>query len=154
MNVIVREAEASDLTASVPLLAQLDPDDPRREDTALADVYHAAYARMIDAGTKILVVESEGSIVGTLALYILPNISHRGSPFALVENVVVDESHRGKGYGKLLMDHAEKMASEAGCYKIVLTSNAQRTDAHRFYDSLGYQRSHQGFRKNLQTAVR
>jgi GNAT superfamily N-acetyltransferase len=148
---IIREAREEDLPALVVLLGQLDPDNPDREDVSrpVPQTYPKALGGIVEQGHRVLVLEEDDQIAGTLALYMVPNVSHRGTPFAVIENVVVDDGHRAKGYGKLLMERAEELAREAGCYKVVLTSNARRTDAHRFYDGLGYQRSHQAFRKNL-----
>jgi GNAT superfamily N-acetyltransferase len=84
-------------------------------------------------------------VQGTLTLYVLPNLSHGGKPFAIVESVVVDASCRGRGLGRILMEHAEALARARGCYKLALMSNRKRADAHRFYAELGYQPTHQGF---------
>jgi GNAT superfamily N-acetyltransferase len=63
-----------------------------------------------------------------------------------VEYVVVDEKHRRRGIGKLLMDDVIERAKEAGCYKIMLTSDNRREEAHDFYRSLGFEASAHGFR--------
>ncbi|MBI4571196.1 MAG: GNAT family N-acetyltransferase, partial [Chloroflexi bacterium] len=62
---------------------------------------------------------------------------------------VVDEAVRGSGYGELLLRHALEEARRAGCYKLSLTSNKQRQDAHRFYQRLGFRATHEGFRVEL-----
>ena len=150
-HVFIREATEADLPRIVALLAQLDPDDLKREDRGapLPGVYQSALRQLTEAGHKLLVVDDGARLLGTLALYVVPNISHRGSPFALVENVVVDDQERSSGFGKLLMEHAEKTARSLGCYKLVLTSNKRRIDAHRFYEGLGFRPASEGFRKNL-----
>ena len=102
-----------------------------------------------DPRMRSFVLELDGKVAATLTLYLLPNLSHGGRPFAMVENVVVDAVYRGQGLGKLLMAHAEELAKRHGCYKVTLTSNNNRADAHRFYESIGYQRSHQGMTKLL-----
>jgi GNAT superfamily N-acetyltransferase len=79
----------------------------------------------------------------------VPNLSHKGRPWAQVENVIVDASERGAGYGEQMMRFALDAAREAGCYKLVLTSNKQRDEAHRFYRRLGFRASHEGFRYGL-----
>jgi GNAT superfamily N-acetyltransferase len=81
---------------------------------------------------------------------VIPNVSHRGTPYAIIENVVVDAKVRSKGYGELLMRHAVEEARLAGCYKVALTSNKRREDAHRFYERLGFQRTHEAFRLDLE----
>ena len=63
--------------------------------------------------------------------------------------MVVDEAARGKAYGEALIERAIAMAKEAGCYKVSLTSNKRRTEAHRFYERLGFQRTHEAFRINF-----
>ena len=84
----------------------------------------------------------------------MPNLSHRGTPYAIIENVVVDEKARSKGSGELLMRHAIEAARLAGCYKVSLTSSKLRMEAHRFYARLGFQRTHEAFRMNLEVENR
>jgi GNAT superfamily N-acetyltransferase len=60
--------------------------------------------------------------------------------------VVVDEKRRSKGIGKALMDYCKERAKEAGCYKIMLTSDKRRDRAHKFYRSIGFEASAEGFR--------
>jgi GNAT superfamily N-acetyltransferase len=79
-------------------------------------------------------------------LIMVANLSHRGRSYAIVEDVVVDPDLRSQGYGELLVHHAVELARQAGCYRVGLTSNLRRVDAHRFYHRLGFQASHQGFR--------
>jgi GNAT superfamily N-acetyltransferase len=61
----------------------------------------------------------------------------------------VDETYRSKGIGKLLMESVKSLAKEAGCYKIMLTSDNRRERAHKFYESVGYEASAHGFRLYL-----
>lgn len=98
-------------------------------------------------GHELLVAERDGQVLGTLVMLIVPNLSHRGTPWALVENVVVDPEYRGQGIGGEMMRHAITHAEQAGCYRIILTSHRDRTDAHRFYLSLGLEGSSIGFRR-------
>ncbi len=97
-------------------------------------------------GFELLVAEDNGQVVGTTALAILPGFAHGTSPFAVVEYVVVDEKFRSKGIGKLLMESVKSLAKEAGCYKIMLTSDLKRVRAHKFYKSIGFEPSAAGFR--------
>ena len=100
-------------------------------------------------GYQLLVAVEDGKILGTTVLVILPGIAHGVSPFAVVEYVVVDEKQRRRGVGKLLMDYVIARAKEAGCYKIMLTSDKRRDEAHEFYRSLGFETSAHGFRLYL-----
>jgi GNAT superfamily N-acetyltransferase len=70
----------------------------------------------------------------------MDNLAHLGTPSAIVEDVVVDASCRGRGIGRAMMHDAMCVAREKGCYKLVLNSNLRRLDAHRFYEGLGFER--------------
>lgn len=144
----VREATEADLPRVVELLAQLSLDEPReRLGPPLPESYRSAFQEIAaDPRQRLLVVEAQGRVIGTATLVIVPNLSHRGRPYALVENVVVDASARGAGYGEQLMRRALEEARRAGCYKLSLTSNKQRADAHRFYRRLGFRATHEGLR--------
>jgi predicted N-acetyltransferase YhbS len=98
-------------------------------------------------GHELLVAERDGQVLGTLVMLIVPNLSHQGLPWALVENVVVDPACRSQGIGGEMMRHAIARAEQAGCYRIILTSHQDRTEAHRFYQSLGLEGSSIGFRR-------
>jgi GNAT superfamily N-acetyltransferase len=146
-DVTLREATEADLPVIVRLLAQLRPDDPTVEDASapLPAAYAAAFRRMLAAGQRVLIAVSDDAVVATATLIVCPNLSHGGRPYAIVENVVVDESRRGAGLGELLLRRAIDLAREAGCYKLSLTSNRARTDAHRFYGRIGLRATHEGF---------
>ena len=151
MPVKIRSASRNDLRRLIELLSQLSLEDQRED---LSEPTPAAYVTAleeIDVNPRqaLLVAEVDDFIVG-MALFIrIPNLSHVGRSYAMVEDVVVDASHRGKGYGEALMRHAVDLARYAGCYKLVLTSNKARSDAHRFYRRLGFNATHEGFRIDL-----
>jgi GNAT superfamily N-acetyltransferase len=96
--------------------------------------------------TSLLVVEENEEVIGTTVLAILPGMVHGTAPFAVLEYVVVDEKCRSKGVGRLLMEHCLKLAREAGCYKVMLTSDKKRKQAHKFYQSLSFEASAHGFK--------
>ena len=142
----IRDAEEPDLPRLIALMAQLRPDDPEAEDSARLAHYAAVLARMTAQGQRVLVAENEGQIAGALVLTIIENITRQGTPYAIIENVIVDDAARGKRIGEALARHAVEAAREAGCYKVSLTSNKRRTEAHRFYTRLGFQQTHEAFR--------
>src|SRR5262245_27957023 len=147
MPISTRRATASDLPRLVELLQQLSIDEPRESPDEPLDAYRRAFARIdSDPNQQLLVAESEGRIVGTLVVVVIANLSHRGKPWAVVENVVVDAAARGQGVGEALLREAEVIARAAGCFKLSLTSNKRRADAHRFYGRLGFRATHEGFR--------
>ena len=147
----IREATEDDLPRLIELLAQLSLDAPREEPgPPLPQTYSDAFAEIqADPRQRLLVAEAGGRIAGSATLIIVPNLTHQGRPYAIVENVVVDQTQRGGGIGELLMRHAIEAARRAGCYKLSLTSNRRREDAHRFYERLGFVTTHEGYRIEL-----
>jgi GNAT superfamily N-acetyltransferase len=136
--IVVRRAARDDLDALLPLLAQLDaPGTP-----SLDPVRAQALWEGIESipGCTVHVAELDGVAVGTFTFMAMPSLAHGGAPGGVVEAVVVDGSRRGSGVGRAMMEHAAKLASEAGCYKLALTSGLPREGAHLFYERLGYRR--------------
>jgi GNAT superfamily N-acetyltransferase len=133
---IVREASEADLPGILAIYAQpaLDDGDVLSEGDARA--WFARLARYPDY--KLYVADDAGAIVGTFALLVMDNLAHRGAPSGIVEDVGVLPDQQGRGIGKKMMEHAMRLCAAAGCYKLVLSSNARRTSAHAFYESLGF----------------
>ncbi|HET9824970.1 MAG TPA: GNAT family N-acetyltransferase [Chitinophagaceae bacterium] len=61
-------------------------------------------------------------------------------PFCEINGLVIDENHRGKGIGKLLVERAREWAAQKGHHTVRLRCNIKRTEAHQFYDHLGFKR--------------
>jgi len=141
---IIREAGAEDLDDLIGLVRQLR--EPPKVERGEREDYARALAEIVnDPGSTLLLAEADGRAVGALALYICPNLSHGGDPFAVIENVVVDAGTRRRGVGAALMREAIARARVAGCFKILLTSNKERPEAHRFYQRLGFRETHRAF---------
>ena len=77
--------------------------------------------------------------IGRCYIYLIRNDLHQ-KPYALLEDVWIEERYRGRGYGKELVKEALKLAKELGCYKIIATSRFGRVNVHRFYEKLGFKR--------------
>jgi GNAT superfamily N-acetyltransferase len=86
--------------------------------------------------------------VGTFSLLFIPLILH-DSKSAIIDAVVVTSAYRNQGIGKAMMQEALKLSREAGCYKAMLSSNLKRTDAHQFYQSLGFKQQGWSFSLEL-----
>ena len=145
----IRTATEADLPRLIELMAQLRPDEPEAEDPSRVEDYARVFARMTAQGQQVLVAEDNGRIAGALVLAIVENITRKGTPYAIIENVVVDEGARGRRHGEALIEQAIAEARRAGCYKVSLTSNKRRDDAHRFYERLGFVQTHEAFRIDL-----
>ena len=145
-DVTVRRATASDLEALSRLYVQLAGDvvesGPAPPERA-AEVFELIEA---DGRRTLLVAEADGAVVGSVDLLVVANLTHRGRPWAIIENVIVDESARRTGAGRALMTEAHRLAADAGVYELQLMSNLRRAGAHQFYESLGYRPVAKGFR--------
>ncbi|HVA77093.1 MAG TPA: GNAT family N-acetyltransferase [Candidatus Binataceae bacterium] len=141
----VRTARERDLPALEALYRELHLDS--YESLAVSPArMRAAFRRLArDRDHRILVAESGGRIVGTVHLIVVPHLGHGLKPFAIVENVVVTADARSLGVGEAMMDAAAALAVRRGCYKLALTTNVRRTRAHRFYERLGWRRTHHGY---------
>jgi len=103
-----------------------------------------------DPNNEYWVVEEEdGTIVGCFQLTYTPGLAYRGGWRATVETVRVAADRRGKGIGTQMMEWAIERARQRGCALFQLATNKQRSDARRFYESLGLAASHQGMKLRL-----
>lgn len=142
--IAIRPAERADLPRVLALYAQPDLDDGKVLPIGEAEHLYARFARYPDY--TLYIAEREGHVAGSFALLIMDNLGHLGAPSAIVEDVVVDPALHGEGIGQAMMRFALAQAGKKGCYKLVLSSNAKRERAHRFYESLGFERHGYSFR--------
>lgn len=106
-------------------------------------------SKLIDSpDCNVLVAKKDGQVVGCAFIFYLPIPAH-GAPYALLEGLVVDKSQRGKGIGTSLFNKAVEIAKQKSTYKIIFTSGKDRTDAHKFYEKLGFKKWGFEFRKDL-----
>jgi predicted GNAT family N-acyltransferase len=99
----------------------------------------AAFQEILRApGLHLFVLELDGVLVATTYLNVIPNITRSASPYAVIENVVVEESRRGSGLGKQIMADTLRAAWEAGCYKAMLMTGSRKPATHAFYRACGF----------------
>ena len=124
-----------DLAGILDLYKQLDAGNDRYEEGAAT----AAWKEILgDESIRYYVAVDEGKIIGTCFIVIVTNLTKGVRPFAIIENVITDEDHRGKGIGKTLIGMAVERAKARNCYKVQLMSNVKRKDAHLFYERIGF----------------
>ncbi len=138
MNIVMRQAQATDIPAVLALYAQPGMDDGRVLSEEEAQDLFAEFARYPKYRLFVACDESSGRVVGSYALLVMHNLAHRGTPSAIAEDVVVLPDCQGQGIGRRMMAHAVEQARQAGCYKLALSSNRKRHAAHAFYESLGF----------------
>jgi GNAT superfamily N-acetyltransferase len=113
------------------------------------DAYWRAAEETAARGGAVLVALEGDEVVGLCQVMVLRHFQHAGGLCAELESVFVREDRRGRGVGGALLEAAEALARERGCYRVQLTSNLVRADAHRFYEAHGYRATHRGFKKPL-----
>lgn len=123
-----------------------------KEDPSDLGPYRAALGEIEAAPGGMLVAGLGGEVVGVCQLIVFCHLQDRGGRCAQIESVHVHPDRRGYGIGRALMREAIDRARALGCYRVQLTSNTARTDAHRFYEALGFVRSHHGFKLALTLA--
>jgi GNAT superfamily N-acetyltransferase len=134
---LIRKAEELDLPQVLHLYSQLSaPGEPALTLEAARQVFgtmatYPAYT--------LYVATRDADVVGTFTLLVMDNLAHNGARTAIVENVSVEEAARGHGIGKAMMLFAMGLARDHGCYKLALSSNLARIEAHEFYRALGFE---------------
>jgi ribosomal protein S18 acetylase RimI-like enzyme len=147
LQVTIRRARRDDLVSIITMLAD-DPLGGQREriEDPLPQAYFDAFERVQrDPNIQLVVAESgEGPIIGCLQLCILPGVSSQGASRGLVEDVRVASHCRSRGIGEQLVQWAVTEARAKGCKLVELLTHHTRVDAQRFYERLGFARSHVG----------
>lgn len=148
---MMRDARREDVARIVELYRQPDGSTKHeRVGDTVADGYYVAFEAIeADARNRLMVAELDGVVVGTFQLTRLPDMTPDGRDNLLIENVVVDVALRVSGIGSSMMRWAIEEGQRLGCARVQLTSNKRRADAHRFYERLGFVRSHEGFRLDI-----
>ncbi|HUP90078.1 MAG TPA: GNAT family N-acetyltransferase [Longimicrobiales bacterium] len=151
MEPTVRVAARSDVRAIVEMLADDHLGRTRESLTdPLPETYYTAFEAIdSDPNHELLVAELDGRVIGTLQITYTPSLSHQGSWRATVESVRTVAELRGKGIGALMMRDAVERAKARGCKLVQLSTDKSRTDAQRFYERLGFVKSHEGMKLKL-----
>ncbi|MEZ5791640.1 MAG: GNAT family N-acetyltransferase [Nitratireductor sp.] len=149
--VTIRLATRDDVTTIAAMFAtDLEGGHGDTADPAALPDYFAAFGAIAESpNDRLYVAQIDGLVVGTFQTTLIRSMTGRGSANLNVEAVHVDHRFRSKGIGEAMMRFAIDEAQRAGCAKVQLTSNAERKAAHRFYERLGFSRSHAGFKMKL-----
>jgi ribosomal protein S18 acetylase RimI-like enzyme len=146
-GVTIRRARRDDVGAIVRMLADdaLGGLRERIEDPLPVSYFEAFDRVAADPNITLVVAESEGgTVIGCLQLCVLPGLSSQGTSRGLIEDVRVDSRLRGRRIGEQLVQWAVTEARRRGCKLVELLTNSSRVDAQRFYERLGFARSHVG----------
>jgi GNAT superfamily N-acetyltransferase len=139
-DIELRPATSGDADTMAALMAEMDEPEPadraHSPDGAHMRAVLADMARYPDF--RAYLVLERGVPVASFSLMIFSSPSHQGTRQALLDAVVVTKARRGAGIGDAMIARAMDLATEAGCYKMMLSSNLKRADAHRFYERIGF----------------
>lgn len=133
------------------IIRQIVEDSVVATSDSIADAMHEDYTKALAAidaspNEEMFIVEDDGKAIGCFQLTYLPGLMRRGMWRGMIEVVHVADGLRNRGYGSEMMRWALEHCRERGCGMVQLTSNKKRTDAHRFYERLGFLKSHEGFK--------
>jgi ribosomal protein S18 acetylase RimI-like enzyme len=138
LGVVIRMAEKKDLDDLLRLCSQFR-DDPIPEKTSKLiktwkEILSASYYH-------VFVAQKDQTIVSSLVLLIIPNLTHGQRPYAVIENVITDKDFRNHGIASALLSAARERAKEQNCYKIMLMTGSKTDSTLRFYEKAGYNRN-------------
>lgn len=153
-EIALRRAEPKDVARIAELIMLGAATQTMTPDEIRAEAQHPGYAEAFaeietSADNALFVAEQAGAVVGTFQVTLIPGLVARGRKRVKIESVHVAPECRGRGIGAQMIAHALAFAEEQGAGLVELTSNKSRVDAHRFYRNLGFDQSHEGFKKAL-----
>lgn len=149
-DLLIRLARRDDIPALVAIYAADEFGHGDSTDPSLLPAYEAAFeAIAASPAADLFVAEAGGTVIGTFQTLMNTTLTGRGTRSMTIEAVQTHPDHRGKGVGARMMAFCIEEARRRGARRVQLTSSAARADAHRFYERLGFVKSHAGFKMNL-----
>ena len=131
----IREVEHSDLPKLFELYTHLHETGVPQVDEPIK----ALWRRILDdPNHHILVAVTDGCLVSSCVLVVVPNLTRGQRPYALIENVVTHPEHRCRGIATEVLNHARQIAAAERCYKIMLLTGSKDDATLRFYERAGY----------------
>ncbi len=133
----IKPATADDAHTLIMLLAEMD-DSPTRPILGIDGARKIMAKMAAYPHFHAYLVLADGVAVGTFSLLVFGSLTHEGAHQAVLDAVVIRRAYRNQGIGSVMLEEACRIAADAGCYKISLSSNLKREDAHRFYETYGF----------------
>lgn len=148
LNINLRFANNNDLVKIVSMLADDELGSKREQfGVPLPDQYTQAFNIIKrDENQELTVAEMDDEVVGTFHLTFVQYLTYCGGIRAQIEAVRVSADWRGKGLGKVMIEYAIEQARIRGAHMIQLTTDKQRPEAIKFYETLGFKASHEGMK--------
>ncbi|MDF1760463.1 MAG: GNAT family N-acetyltransferase [Coxiellaceae bacterium] len=151
MDVHFTEATQQDVEAIVSMLADDDLGSTRENyQLPLPESYLKAFDRIAtNPNSHLIVAKSDEQVIAVAQIDFITYLTYQGGTRAQIEGVRVHKDFRSHGVGQQLFQHLIDLAKNHGCHMVQLTTNKQRPDAYRFYESFGFVNSHEGFKLSL-----
>ena len=134
----VREAFASDIEDLYELYMEHLTKYPIKEKQDICKWSELLGELIENPDYHLIVGETGGRVVSSVTLVVIHNLTHSLRPYSVIENVVTHASFRNKGYAFALMEKASEIATENGCYKIMLMTGSKKDSTLRFYERCGF----------------
>ncbi|SFH01609.1 Ribosomal protein S18 acetylase RimI [Algoriphagus hitonicola] len=147
-----RKATRKDVAIIVEMLADDELGKTRENfQIPLPAEYLAAFVKInADPNQELIVVEDENAeVIGTLQLSFIQYLTYQGGIRAQIEAVRIKKDRRGIGIGKAMFEWAINRAKERNAHLLQLTTDKKRPEAIKFYESLGFNPSHEGMKITL-----
>jgi N-acetylglutamate synthase-like GNAT family acetyltransferase len=143
MKIEIRDARVGDADEIAPLVAQL------MHQPCMPEQIRSRLDRLATTGVdRVLVAALDGRVVG-LAGVTYSWMLHTELPTARLMSIVVDETCRGQGIGRQLVEASTEQARAWGCDRLELTSRLERDGAHSFYETVGFKHTSKRFSKQI-----
>lgn len=144
---MIRKAQAEDLPGILLLYQQLFPAEDYHDEKSFFETWSEI---LKDDKIHCFITYENGIPAATCTLVVIPNLTRKQRPYAVIENVVTHERFRKKGYGRAVINKAIECAEANKCYKVMLLSSLQRNGAHLFYEKIGFDgNSKKGFQMRI-----
>lgn len=150
-DITIRRARETDLHQLIALFAadETGGHGDTTDEAAFEDYLRAFHVIDASPNEQLFVAELSDEVVGTFQIIFIRALPGRGALSMTIEAVQTRSDMRGRGIGAEMIAYAIEEAKRRDCRLVQLTSNMARVDAHRFYERLGFAKSHFGFKMKL-----
>jgi GNAT superfamily N-acetyltransferase len=142
----VRAARRDDYDAVTALLEELGR--PLVTSDTEVDCRAVYESQILDPNAHHIVIEGASGLVAFASLHFRSRLNHANED-AWVPDLIVTESARRQGVGRMLLDEAEQRARDRGCHVLTLESGYRRAEAHHMYRQFGMRDDGKYFVKKL-----
>lgn len=138
----IRKADQRDLPALVELYQHLSEGDEKPGLPLAEDIFERFG---VYEGSAIIVGKVDDTLAASCTLVVIPNLTHGGRSYGLIENVVTHRDFRNRGFGRQVLLQAADLAWAADCYKVMLMTGSKKPETLNFYLGAGFEQSKTGF---------